>query len=434
SPAAGGFQSMPAQAMPGGAYRPAAPALQRPAGGMQRPAAPRPAGKKGSSKTVWILAGVGGGAVVLLLVIFVAVALLLPAVRKARDAARDGARGAQQASASPNSSSASSSTPGTSPPMINQTAADSSQWQTFNSTAGGYSIDMPGRPLPRTQFTPTPAGPITNYIQSLDKGKFVYMCSHADYPPSLVTPQTIDTMLDMAAEGAAQNVKGTINSKTTISVGGFPGREIRFSGNMAGRPFQARSRVVLAGNRMVMALKIGEPGAGSDSEDDRYFNSMSISYQPPSSSESTMPGTPGSSADPSLASTSTDVTPEPYLPSDAATTNAPGMTPPGMTPSNTIPPGPGNFGSSPTAAPVSGDLALKQAIYKRIAGYDRLAQEDPRMKMLDKRFPGAAQNIRKVMEHDRDLFLQNLAAQHRMSIEQIKAIEQEGNAAGWPKE
>ncbi|MCA9156455.1 MAG: hypothetical protein KDA38_16800, partial [Planctomycetales bacterium] len=328
----------------------------------------------------------------------------------------------------------SSSTPGTSPPMINQTAADSSQWQTFNSTAGGYSIEMPGRPLPRTQFTPTPAGPITNYIQSLDKGKFVYMCSHADYPPSLVTPQTIDTMLDMAAEGAAQNVKGTINSKTTISVGGFPGREIRFSGNMAGRPFQARSRVVLAGNRMIMALKIGEPGAGSDSEDDRYFNSMSISYQPPSSSESTMPGTPGSSADPSLASTSTDVTPEAYLPSDAATTNAPGMTPPGMTPSNTIPPGPGNFGSSPTAAPVSGDLALKQAIYKRIAGYDRLAQEDPRMKMLDKRFPGAAQNIRKVMEHDRDLFLQNLAAQHRMSIEQIKAIEQEGNAAGWPKE
>ncbi|MEZ6111124.1 MAG: hypothetical protein R3C99_08920 [Pirellulaceae bacterium] len=49
------------------------------------------------------------------------------------------------------------------------------------------------------------------------------MCSHADYPPSLVTPQTIDTMLDMAAEGAAQNVKGTINLKTTISVGGFPG-------------------------------------------------------------------------------------------------------------------------------------------------------------------------------------------------------------------
>lgn len=430
SPATGGFQSMPTQTMPGAAYRPAAPALQRPAGGMQRPAAPRPAGKKGSSKTVWILAGVGGGAVVLLLVIFVAVALLLPAVRAARDAARN----AQQASVGPNTPG-SSSTPGPTGPLINQTAGDTSQWQTLNSTAGGYSIDMPGRPILRTQMTPTPAGPITNYIQSLDKGKFVYMCSHADYPAALVNAQTIDTILDMQAEGATQNLSGTINSKTTISVGGFPGRDVRFSGNMAGRPYQGRSRLVLAGNRMIMALKIGEPGAGSESEDGRFFNSMSISYQPPSSS----------AADSNLASTSTETTAEPYSPTDAAATNAPSMTPPGMTPpgmtpssamppSNTIPPGPGNFGSSPTATPVSGDLALKQAIYKRIAEYDRLAQEDPRMRMLDKRFPGAAQNIRKVMEHDRDLFLQNLAAQHRMSIEQIKAIEQEGNAAGWPKE
>ncbi|MEZ6111123.1 MAG: hypothetical protein R3C99_08915 [Pirellulaceae bacterium] len=91
---------------------------------------------------------------------------------------------------------------------------------------------------------------------------------------------------------------------------------------MAGRPFQARSRVVLAGNRMVMALKIGEPGAGSDSEDDRYFNSMSISYQPPSSKRG---GLESGDID--------ETTAEPYSPTDVVTTtNAWSMTPPGMTP------------------------------------------------------------------------------------------------------
>ena len=92
----------------------------------------------------------------------------------------------------------------------------------YVSDEGRYSVMFPSEPKLSTQTSQTPSG--DSIIQSLaaaSAGGMVFMIGYFDYGSG------ITFSLDKGRDGMIENVKGTLIDEQSISLGGFPGRQIK---------------------------------------------------------------------------------------------------------------------------------------------------------------------------------------------------------------
>jgi hypothetical protein len=142
-------------------------------------------------------------------------------------------------------------------------------WINYSSTAGRFSVHLPGQPKAQEQPVDTAAGKLTNHVLMVQKGSAAFAISYADYPQDVANPQEV---LDNVRQGAINGIKGTLISGKNIMHKGYPGREFRATvqgGVYTSRIFLVHSRLY----QMVVAV----PTAQSNTADvNRFLTSFDL--------------------------------------------------------------------------------------------------------------------------------------------------------------
>jgi hypothetical protein len=129
-------------------------------------------------------------------------------------------------------------------------------WQEFKSPAGRYSVMMPGKPKVQSQTVDTLAGPLELNMAILEDRAGTYTVMYSDYPPDLIQPEAVDSVLDNAAHGGATSMDGEIVQVNPFSMGPFPGREAEFKVPAQGSQpaIKIKTHFFLVNNRMYQVM------------------------------------------------------------------------------------------------------------------------------------------------------------------------------------
>jgi hypothetical protein len=129
------------------------------------------------------------------------------------------------------------------------------------SPEGRYEILMPAQPQLSTQEGAAATGEkLQHYFAIAADGEIAYMVSYFDYTVLMTFS------LDKASGGLVGGVKGKVLSEHKISLGGTPGREVKFTGQGAdGSDFLGRARFYNEGRRVYL-IQIITPRSSESSE------------------------------------------------------------------------------------------------------------------------------------------------------------------------
>lgn len=115
--------------------------------------------------------------------------------------------------------------PVTKQPSSSAPEANPTNWQTFESAEGRFSIQFPG--TPKVGIEPTdPAGQVVLHKASLTT-KAEYGVIYADYPMKIEGTAAAKQVLDDGAKGAVNAVSSELLSISEISLSGNPGRTLK---------------------------------------------------------------------------------------------------------------------------------------------------------------------------------------------------------------
>ena len=145
----------------------------------------------------------------------------------------------------------SGTTPGASPSYSpSSTTTSSSSWQTVNGE--GFTVSMPGSPSHDTQSVPSAVGPIPIHLYTLSEGFEGYIVGYSEYPDAVFSSAQPEDLMNGAQNGAINNVQGQVTSQRSITINGYPGREI--VGTSPSKNIGFVARLYLVKPRMYMML------------------------------------------------------------------------------------------------------------------------------------------------------------------------------------
>lgn len=97
------------------------------------------------------------------------------------------------------------------------------EWIKYSSAEGRYTVSLPAQPRTSTQEAASADNQkLTQYLASVvEPGDIVFLVGYFDSLPGTIFS------VDAAREGVLRQSKGTLVSDTTISLAGYPGKEIK---------------------------------------------------------------------------------------------------------------------------------------------------------------------------------------------------------------
>jgi TonB family protein len=106
------------------------------------------------------------------------------------------------------------------------TQKDLSEWQTFSSPEGRFSILFPGTPVSRVSEVQTSSGRVTVHTVTLKLPESFYHVSYLDYPNYVEGAEFTKKSLDAGRDGMLARNQGTkLLAERPITIGSFHGRE-----------------------------------------------------------------------------------------------------------------------------------------------------------------------------------------------------------------
>lgn len=124
----------------------------------------------------------------------------------------------------------------------------SGSWKEFSSSKGRFSAFFPNKPTEEVQTLNSAIGPLKMHIFMAQSKEGFFVVGYVDYPDtSYVHPSDL---LDAGRDGALENTQGKLLSETIISLGGYPGREIKFKVETPKGVVITRSRFYIVKNRL----------------------------------------------------------------------------------------------------------------------------------------------------------------------------------------
>lgn len=118
-------------------------------------------------------------------------------------------------------------------------------WVKFAPAEWRCSVLVPQQPTLSTQELTTATGTkFTQYLARTSDPDSAYGLSYFDYTADMTFS------LDKGRDGMVSAVDGTLLSETEISLGGYPGREIKIAAKSNGFDLLVRARVYHVGNRI----------------------------------------------------------------------------------------------------------------------------------------------------------------------------------------
>jgi hypothetical protein len=105
------------------------------------------------------------------------------------------------------------------------------EWIKYTSAEGRYTVSLPAQPTLSTQEATAATGEkFPQYLAALEQSDVGFMIGYFDNVPGTVFSP------DAARDGMVKQIKGTLISETAISLGGYPGRELKVSTTPAAAP------------------------------------------------------------------------------------------------------------------------------------------------------------------------------------------------------
>jgi hypothetical protein len=149
-------------------------------------------------------------------------------------------------------------------------------WRELRSTEGRFAAKFPGTPQQMTKPMRTAMGNLTARLFLLEaKDQPFYAIAYVDYPKEKITGKKADELLDGARDSAVTNVGGKLAGEQKITLGGFPGRELRVEkirGDMI-----LVCRLYLVDERLYQALVVMPRAKESPEAIQPFFDGFAIS-------------------------------------------------------------------------------------------------------------------------------------------------------------
>jgi hypothetical protein len=115
-------------------------------------------------------------------------------------------------------------------------AVQETAWINYNSAEGRYNVSLPAQPKLSTQESATADGQkFLQYMATVQQSDVIYLVGYFDHVPGTTFSA------DRARDGMVSAVKGTVVSEGTISLNGYPGRELKVAAK-----FETTDYVLLA--------------------------------------------------------------------------------------------------------------------------------------------------------------------------------------------
>lgn len=150
----------------------------------------------------------------------------------------------------------------------------STEWVRYTSDEGRYSALIPQQPKLMTQEATAPGGEkFKQYMAQTNDSDSIYMLGHFDYTPNMVFS------LDRARDGVLESAKGTLLKEEAVSLGGIPGRELKFSTKNGEIEFLIRLRFYEVGRRVYVIQHIFQKSSDSPmiaEKTVRFFDSFKV--------------------------------------------------------------------------------------------------------------------------------------------------------------
>lgn len=159
--------------------------------------------------------------------------------------------------------------------VVAQTHQAHEDWIKYDSGEGRYTVMLPGKPDVGSQEATSADGvKFTQYKAGVYNADVAYLIGYFDYQP----PMTFT--FDKARDGMITAVRGSLVSERTITLGGFPGREMRINAkDERGIDYDMRARFYDVNQRIYVlqfiALK-STPLEIADPKAARYFDSFQL--------------------------------------------------------------------------------------------------------------------------------------------------------------
>lgn len=152
-----------------------------------------------------------------------------------------------------------------------------SEWVTYTSTEGRYSVLLPQQPKLSSQEASTSTGEkFTQYMAQATDTDSLYGFIYFDYTPEM------SFSLDKARDGAIGAVKGTLLSEEAISLGGYPGRELKIAAKNSDLDLLIRARIYDVGRRVYVLQHIIQKSSDSPAvaqKTARFFDSFKVTQK-----------------------------------------------------------------------------------------------------------------------------------------------------------
>lgn len=151
------------------------------------------------------------------------------------------------------------------------------QFRTFTSQEHGFSILMPGKPIPATNKAPSNLGELTFKSFNVDTyaPMGVWKVSLVDYPSGTVTAENQETLLDAGIKGAAEAAKGKLINPSKITLEKeHSGRSFQINAPDYGGFVHARNYLV--GDRLYQIMVVGEKKVTLSPEATQFLDSFTL--------------------------------------------------------------------------------------------------------------------------------------------------------------
>lgn len=130
----------------------------------------------------------------------------------------------------------------------------SGTWDSFTSSEGKFSALFPKNPTEEIDTLNTAIGTLEMHTFTASYRKGFFAVAYVDYPYSAVRVTPASSLLDGARDGAVERTNGRLLSEKLISLGGYPGREIKIKIETPKHTAIIRCRIYLVKNRLYQIL------------------------------------------------------------------------------------------------------------------------------------------------------------------------------------
>ena len=163
------------------------------------------------------------------------------------------------------------------PPPLNQTQK-SSDWRTFHSPDGDFSVEVPGQLADKSKTVEGTAGKVDRFRYTMVADLISYSAERSDFVVGVLPSQPLDKFFEGFKESRLASMKGRLLEESRIELSGAKGIQLKFE-VQEGKVIVV-SRSYMLGDSLYSVIVVTSPSLISSPAVQRFFTSFRLSTKP----------------------------------------------------------------------------------------------------------------------------------------------------------